>query len=64
MKYRFVRIKDVSGEIHEFEDADVNEFFGKIIIFFPAPLGIVRKDFYTKNLISFERLTDDGRRKE
>lgn len=64
MKYRWIKIKDVTGEEHEFEDADVSLFPGKIIIFYPAPLGLVRKDFYTSNVVSFERLTDDGSRKE
>lgn len=59
MKYRWIRIKDITGEVFEFEDADLNELPGRLIIFFPAPLGTVRKDFYKRNLITIEKLVSD-----
>ena len=56
MKLRWIRIKDVLGEIYEFEDCEASEAFGKLIIFYQAPLGLVKKEFVRKNLISIEKL--------
>ena len=57
-KYRWIKIKDVLGEIYEFEECNVSERPGTIIIFFVAPIGIVKKQFVKKNLVSFEYLIE------
>lgn len=56
MKYKWIKIKDVLGEKYEFEDCEMSEAFGKVVVYFQAPLGVVKKEFVRKNLISIEKL--------
>ena len=60
-KYRWIKIKDVIGETYEFEDCEMKETFLTIIIFFKAPIGVVRKMFFKNSLVSFEYLVDNGK---
>ena len=56
MKYKWIKLKDILGEKYEFEDCEVSEAFGKVIVYFQAPLGVVKKEFLRRNLISIEKL--------
>lgn len=58
-KYRWIKIKDVLGETYEYEDCEMRETFLTIIIFFKAPVGVVKKMFFKNSLVSFEFIKDD-----
>ena len=56
-KYKWIKIKDVRGDVYEFEDCEALSIFGVVIIFYEAPIGVVKKFFIKRNLISYEFLT-------
>lgn len=58
-KYRWIKIKDTCGDTYEFEDCVMYTFMGRITVFYVAPIGTVRKIFFTQNIISLEYLGDD-----
>lgn len=59
VKYRWIKLKDVTGETYEFEDCEMRETFLSIIIFFVAPIGTVKKVFFKRSLVSFEFLRNE-----
>lgn len=63
-KLVWIKLKDITGETYEYEDCEMKEGPFSIIIFFVAPIGTVRKQFFKKNLVSFELLREIDKRKE
>lgn len=57
-KYRWIKIKDVTGDTYEFEDCEMHAYFGRILVYYVAPIGVVKKIFFMKNLVSVEYLSE------
>lgn len=57
-KYKWIKLKDVLGETYEYEDCEMKETFLTLIIFFKAPVGVVKKMFFKNSLVNFEFIKD------
>lgn len=59
MQYRYVKIKDVTGETYEFEDCEAKEGLFSLIIFSKVPIGVMKQVFYKDNIIFASMLLDE-----
>lgn len=63
-KYRWVKVTDICGETHEFEDCTVDCCMGIITIKYIVQVGVVRKQFFKRNVISLECLLDNSKEED
>lgn len=59
-KYKWIKIKDVTGYEYEFEDAEMKDTFTDVIVYFIAPVGKIKKVFPKRNVISFECVLEEA----
>ena len=64
MRCEWIKLKDINGEEYSYEDCEITTLGSTITIFFTAPIGVVKKCFVKKNLVSYEYLLESDRRKE
>lgn len=56
MRFKYVKVKDVTGETFEYENCEVARYFNELHITYPVPLGTIKKVFNMKNIIFVDYL--------
>ena len=59
-KYSWIKVIDILGNKHEYENCDMRFFNGNIEITYKAPLGEVKEFYPKKNVISISYLEHEG----
>lgn len=59
-KYKWIKVIDLLGNKHEYENCQMSMFNGNIDILFAAPLGEVHDVYVRKNIISLSYFAEES----